>query len=103
MINVLSHFQDVHTQSRSGIVEYEVWAAERQILAGFSGQPGFEKFWREAQQYFLPEFIKEMSEIEPINLVVYDPETHDWGRPGGVYLDTTKSKAGNGNANSPAT
>ncbi len=96
ILNILSHFQDVYMQYRSGIVEYEVWAAERQVLAGLSGQPGFKNLWREAKQYYLPEFISEMSRIDPINLVVYDPNTHDWGRPIGAYLDPRSARTDNG-------
>jgi len=99
MMNILSHFQDVYMQFNSGIVEYEIWAAERQVLAGFSSQLGFTNFWREIKQYYLPEFIEEMAKIEPLNLVVYDPGAHDWGRPGGVYFDEKTSSRENRNGN----
>lgn len=103
MMNILSHFQDVYMQFHSGIVEYEVWAAERQVLAGFSSQPGFINFWREINQYYLPEFIKEMSKIDPVNLVVYDPATHKWGRPGGTYVNEGNSGTKEIDGSRPAT
>jgi len=92
MTNLLSHFQDVYTEYQSGIVEKEVWVAERQLLAGFSGQPGFRNLWRELNQYYLPQFIAEVARIEPINLVVYNPETHDWERPDSLYLASINSR-----------
>jgi hypothetical protein len=86
MVNILSHFQDVYMEYRAGIVEEGIWNAERRMLAGFCGQPGFTNLWRELNQYFVPEFIDEVAKIEPIRMVVYDPETNEWGRPDAVYL-----------------
>lgn len=93
MINILSHFQDVYMEFNAGIVEHSVWAAERRLLAAFKSQPGFKNLWRELNQYFLPEFIEEVARIEPIRLVVYDPETHDWKRPDAVYLAEINASA----------
>ena len=85
MVNLMSHFQDVYMQYRAGIVEPEFWAAERRIVAALAGQKGFSNWWREASQYYLPEFIEEVARVEPLNLVVFDPKTRDWSRPAGVY------------------
>lgn len=93
MVNILSHFQDVYMEYQSGIVEQSVWDAERRVLAALSGQPGFMNLWRELNQYFLPEFIEEVNEIEPINPVVYDAENHDWARPNAVFLGGMNQKS----------
>jgi len=78
MLNYVSHFQDVYLQRGSGLVEENVWLAERQFLAVVTGLPGFTSWWKAARQYFLPEFIIEVSKLEPIPVVVMDQETGDW-------------------------
>ncbi len=78
MLNYVSHFQDVYLQRKSGLVEESVWLAERQFLAVAIGLPGFVEWWQAAAQYFVPEFINEMRELEPIPVVVMDQETGKW-------------------------
>ena len=102
MLNWMSHFQDVYMQFRSGIVEEDVWDAERRFIAAMSGQPGFRNWWREANQYYLPDFIEEVSRVKPLNLVSYDPDTHDWSRPAGLYLDKGSPADSKGNSGGSA-
>jgi len=78
MPNYVSHVQDVYLQRKSGIVEEDVWLAERQYLAALVGFRGFASWWSAATQYFLPEFISEVANLEPIPVVVMDQETGEW-------------------------
>ena len=80
MLNFMSHFQDVYLQYRAGIVEVDVWQAERKILAAVVHTPGVEDWWQQATQYFMPAFIKEVARIEPLDLVVFDQEEKGWTR-----------------------
>ena len=83
MINCMSHYQDVYLQHRAGIVEKDVWSAERRILGAIVHTPGFNSWWLEGNQYFMPEFVDEVARVEHVNPVVYDPESGQWSRPGG--------------------
>ena len=77
-LNHVSHVQDVYLQWRNGLVEENVWLAERQFLAVTFGLPGFAAWWQVATQYYLPEFISEVAKLEPIPVVVMDQETGKW-------------------------
>lgn len=85
MLNFMSHFQDIYMQFRVGTVESKVWEAEHRMLAAVLEQPGFVSWWKEASQYFMPEFVEAVAGMEPVKLVVFDQETREWGRPGGLY------------------
>jgi len=78
MFNYVSHFQDVYLQRKSGLIEESVWLAERQFLAAAISLPGFIAWWQMAKQYYLPEFIAEAAQIEPIPVVLMDQKTGDW-------------------------
>ncbi len=82
-LNYVSHFQDVYLQWRNNVIEESVWLAERQFLAAGKGLPGFADWLDHAKQYFLPEFVTEISKLEPIPVVVMDQETGKWalGKP----------------------
>ena len=80
MLNFASHVQDVYLQGRNGLVEENVWLAERQFFAACKGLPGFIGWWRAATQYFLPEFVAEVETIEPIPIVLMDQESGEWTR-----------------------
>ena len=77
-LNYVSHMQDVYLQWRAGLVEENVWLAERQFLAVLVELPGFAAWWQVATQYYLPEFISEVAKLEPIPVVVMDQETGKW-------------------------
>lgn len=77
-LNHVSHVQDVYLQWRNGLVEENVWLAERQFLAVLVELPGFAAWWQVATQYYLPEFISEVAKLEPIPVVVMDQETGKW-------------------------
>lgn len=83
MINSMSHYQDVYLQFTAGIVEQKVWAAERRILGVLVHTPGFDSWWQEANQYFMPEYVAEVARVEPVNPVIYDQVLGKWSRPGG--------------------
>ena len=78
MLNNMSHFQDVFIQRKNGLVEEDVWLAERQFLAAAISLPGFAAWWQAATQYYLPEFISEVAQLEPIPVVLMDQETGKW-------------------------
>jgi hypothetical protein len=80
MINFMSHFQDVYLQHASGIIENHVWLAERRILAAVISTPGFGGWWQAASQYFLPEFVGEVANVKPIELVSFDQHEKKWIR-----------------------
>ena len=80
MLNFMSHFQDVYLQFRAGIVEDDVWQAERKMLAAMVHAPGVQDWWEQARQYFMPDFIQEVARIEPLDVVVYDREEKRWRR-----------------------
>jgi len=80
MINFMSHFQDVYLQHASGIVENHVWLAERRILAAVNSTPGFGDWWQAASQYFLPQFVSEVANVKPIDLVSFDQQERKWIR-----------------------
>ena len=83
MINCMSHYQDVYLQHRVGIVEKGVWTAERRILGAIAHAPGFNGWWQEANQYFMPEFVDEVTRVEHVDPVIYDQESDKWSRAGG--------------------
>ena len=80
MLNFVSHVQDVYLQHRSGLVEDDVWIAERQYFSACMGLPGFVAWWHAATQYFLTEFVEEMKGVETIPVVLMDQETGQWTR-----------------------
>ena len=61
MINFMLRFQDVFLQFQAGIVEDDVWQAERKILAAVVRTPGVNDWWQQATQYFMPEFVNEVA------------------------------------------
>ena len=77
-LNYVSHMQDVYLQWRAGLVEENVWLAERQFLAVLVELPGFAAWWQVATHYYLPEFISEVAKLEPIPVVDMDQETGKW-------------------------
>lgn len=78
MLNYVSHFQDVYLQYKNGLVEENVWRAERQFLAVMLGLPGPAAWLRAASQYYLPEFLTELESIDPVPVVLMDQETGEW-------------------------
>ena len=80
MINFMSHFQDAYLQHESGIVEEDVWLAERQILAAVRSGPGFDDWWQAASQYFLPRFVDEVANVALIETATFDQEEGKWIR-----------------------
>ncbi|MEJ2258562.1 MAG: hypothetical protein P8X98_16535, partial [Woeseiaceae bacterium] len=77
----LSHVQDTYIQYKAGLVEEEVWAAERALMSVAFNQPGFRDWWEHGQQYVSSEFAQVMEESQPAYLVLYDPNTQTWSRP----------------------
>jgi hypothetical protein len=82
-MSMSSHVQDAYIQFKAGLINEDVWEAERAILAVCLSQPGFRDWWEHGQQYLTPEFSHLMDNLETPNLVLYDPETKSWGRPDG--------------------
>ena len=80
MINFMSHFQDAYLQHESGIVEDDVWLAERRILAAIRSGPGFDGWWQAASQYFLPRFVDEVANVALIETATFDQEEGKWIR-----------------------
>ncbi len=83
MLSLMSHFQDVFLQRRAGIIEDSVWEAEQRLLAAVVNLPGVNDWWREATQYFLPEFVGAVAKVEPIDPVVFDQNQERWTRQRG--------------------
>jgi hypothetical protein len=77
----LSHVQDTYIQYQAGLVEEEVWAAERALMTVAFNQPGFQDWWAHSKQYVSTEFAEVMEKSTPMHLVLYDPNTQTWGRP----------------------
>jgi hypothetical protein len=80
MINFMSHFQDAYLQFQAGIVEEDVWQAERKILAAVLHTPGVDDWWHHATQFFMPDFVKEVARIEPLDVMVFDQDKKRWTR-----------------------
>jgi len=80
MINFMSHFQDAYLQHEIGIVEDDVWLAERRILAAVRSGPGFDGWWQAASQYFLPRFVDEVANVALIETATFDQEEGKWIR-----------------------
>jgi hypothetical protein len=80
-MNLSSHVQDAYIQFQAGLIDKEVWEAERGILAVCLTQPGFLDWWQHGQQYVTRDFVRIMDDCEKPNMVVYDPEAQSWGRP----------------------
>jgi hypothetical protein len=81
-INLSSHVQDAYIQFKAGLIDKEVWEVERGILATCLTQPGFVDWWQHGQQYVTKDFVQVMGDCEKLNMVIYDPQTQSWGRPG---------------------
>jgi hypothetical protein len=82
-INLTAHVQDAYIQYKAGLIDEDVWEAERSILLVCLSQPGFRDWWEHGQQYVTPEFSRLMEEAPTPNMVLYDPETRSWSRPEG--------------------
>jgi hypothetical protein len=80
-MNLSSHVQDAYIQFQAGLIDKEVWEAERGILATCLTQPGFLDWWQHGQQYVTSDFVQIMDDCEKPNMVIYDPQTQSWGRP----------------------
>jgi len=81
MINNMGHFQDCFLQYQAGIIEESVWKAELRIMAPGFMQPGMQSWWEQAKQFFVPQFVTALEqEVEPVDLVLYDPNTSTWFR-----------------------
>ena len=83
MVNLMSHYQDIYLQYRSGIVEKQIWEAERKILGANLFQPGFKNWWAESSQYFMNEFIQEVAEVAPVNMVEFKLRESNMAPPAG--------------------
>jgi len=93
MIDFMSHFQDVYIQKLTGVVEEHVWLAERRLLAAVRSAPIFTEFWKVLSQYFLPEFIEEVSRLEPIDMVTFDQRTKKWTTATSVVMGKSAANA----------
>jgi hypothetical protein len=82
-IDLAAHVQDAYIQYKAGLIDEDVWEAERAILLVCLGQPGFLDWWEHGRQYVTPEFSRVMDESPKPNMVLYDPETRSWSRPEG--------------------
>lgn len=82
-MSFLSHTQDTWIQYKAGLIDRQVWEAERSIMAVSFTQPGFLDWWEHGQQFLIPEFARVIEKAGTTNLVLYDPDTQTWSRPEG--------------------
>ena len=82
-MNLSAHVQDAYLQYQAGLIDRDVWEAERAILGVCLTQPGFLDWWEHGRQYVTPEFSGAMEALPKPNMVLYDPERRAWGRPDG--------------------
>jgi len=80
-VSFLSHVQDVYIQFKAGLIDEEVWEAERKLMAVSFSQPGFLDWWAHGQQFVTAEFARVIEKSPTTNFVLYDPETRTWSRP----------------------
>jgi hypothetical protein len=85
-INLTAHVQDAYINYKAGLIDEDVWEAERALLLVFLSQPGFHDWWQHGRQYVTPEFSRLMEETPTPNMVLYDPETRSWSRPEGGHF-----------------
>jgi hypothetical protein len=83
MINNLGNLQDCFYQHRAGIIDESVWKADVRIVSAGFLLPGMQGWWQQSQQFFTAEFVAAIdAEIEPVDLVLYDPNTSTWFKGG---------------------
>jgi len=87
-ISFLSHVQDVYIQFKAGLIDKEVWEAERKLIAVSFNQPGFLDWWKHGQQFVTEEFAREIEKSPPTHFVLYDPVSCTWERPEGGKFAT---------------
>ena len=75
-----SHVQDAYIQYKAGLIDENVWEAERRLLTVHFTQPGFVDWWEHGQQYVTHEFARYIEECERTNIVLWDPDNQTWGR-----------------------
>jgi len=80
-MNLSAHVQDAYLQYKAGLIDQDVWEAERAILGVCLAQPGFMDWWEHRRQYVTADFAKIMDDCDKANMVLYDPETQSWQRP----------------------
>ena len=91
-ISFLSHVQDTYIQYKAGLIDEDIWLAERKLMTVSFGQPGFLNWWEHGQQFVTEEFAREIESCGPADFVLYDPETCTWSRPkGGEFASDAKT------------
>ena len=91
-ISFLSHVQDTYIQYKAGLIDEEIWLAERKLMTVSFGQPGFLNWWEHGQQFVTEEFAREIESCGPADFVLYAPETCTWSRPkGGEFASDAKT------------
>jgi hypothetical protein len=80
-VMISAHIQDAFIQFQQGLINEDVWEAEAMLLQASFSQPGFVDWWQHGKQFLTPEFISQMETMQPVNMVLYDPDTQKWGRP----------------------
>jgi len=95
-VSFLSHVQDTYIQFKAGLVDEDVWEAERALMAVSFSQPGFLDWWEHGQQFVTAEFARVIEKSDATHFVLYDPDTQTWGRPkaGRFAHDVDNAKPG---------
>ena len=80
VIQLMQHYEDTLLQYRAGIIEPGAWLRQRNQMGGITGQPGFQSWWAASKEYFTPDFVEVVDQMEPLKPVHQDPETGVWRR-----------------------
>jgi hypothetical protein len=79
LIPQLYHYQDCMTQHVEGILDDDLWQAEKNMLGSIIGDPGFIAFWPTMRAFFTPAFVDLVGNLEHSGSHInYEFETREW-------------------------
>ena len=81
IFNHLYHYQDCMIQHNAGIVEDDMWEAEKKMLGSIVDDPGFISIWAAVSQFFTSDFVALVESLKGTSSHIdYDLEKQQWHR-----------------------